>query len=243
MLFRKTYSFVVQPQFVDFQYRATLASLGDMLLTTAGYNADDNGFGMRRLNGMDCAWVLSKLVIEMKTYPQQYETIQVETWIEEVGRISTTRNFCIRNNENEIIGNAVSNWVMIDMKTRRPKDLMTLDGIHEYASGETGLIEKPLKLEAVTGKIIDSFQVKYSDIDINNHVNSIRYIQWLTDCFPLNRYRETQIRRFEINYMTEMLFGDKVEIAGEEIENNDFRFEIMKGERPACRARVVFEQK
>jgi hypothetical protein len=56
---RKSYSFQIQPQFVDFQFRATMASLGDILLTTAQFNADDNGFGLRRLNEMECSWVLS----------------------------------------------------------------------------------------------------------------------------------------------------------------------------------------
>jgi len=240
MSLRKAYSFKIQPQFVDFQFRATMASLGDILLTTAQFNADDNGFGLRRLNEMECSWVLSRMAIEMIRYPEQYETIQVETWVEEVGRANTTRNFCIRDEKNEIIGNACSVWVFFDMTTRRAKDLQTLDGIHDFASGELGRIEKPIKLHAVDGDEYDGFKVKYSDIDINGHVNSIRYIQWISDCFTLNCYRKCQVKRFEINYMTEMLFGDYVDIIRSEVEPGDFRFEIRKDDKIACRARVVF---
>src|ERR1035437_11153063 len=125
------YSFQIQPQYVDFQFRATMASLGDILLTAAQFNADDNGFGLRRLNEMESSWVLSRMAIEMIRYPEQYENIQVETWIEDVGRANTTRNFCIRDEKNEIIGNACSVWVFFDMTTRRAKDLQTLDGIHD----------------------------------------------------------------------------------------------------------------
>lgn len=82
--------------------------------------------------------------------------------------------------------------------------------------------------------------MKYSDIDINGHVNSIQYIQWISDCFTLNRYRKYQVKRFEINYMTEMLFDDFVEIVRAEVETGDFRFEIRKDDKIACRARVVF---
>jgi len=240
MSLKRAYSFKIQPQFVDFQFRATMASLGDILLTTAQFNADDNGFGLRRLNEMECSWVLSRMAIEMIRYPEQYETIQVETWVEEVGRANTTRNFCIRDEKNEIIGNACSVWVFFDMTTRRAKDLQTLDGIHDFASGELGRIEKPIKLHAVDGDEYDGFKVKYSDIDINGHVNSIRYIQWISDCFTLNCYRKCQVKRFEINYMTEMLFGDYVDIIRSEVEPGDFRFEIRKDDKIACRARVVF---
>jgi medium-chain acyl-[acyl-carrier-protein] hydrolase len=237
---RKSYSFQIQPQYVDFQFRATMASLGDILLTTAGINADDNGFGLRRLHDMDSAWVLSRMAIEMIRYPEQYENIQVETWVEEVGRANTTRNFCIRDEKNEIIGNACSVWVFFDMKTRRAKDLKTLEGIHEYANGEPGMIGKPIKIDAVEGEDYDGFKVKYSDIDINGHVNSIRYIQWISDCFSLDCYRKCSVKRFEINYMNEMLFDDFVDIVGQQIESGDFRFEIRKGDKTNCRARVVF---
>ncbi|MDP4239602.1 MAG: thioesterase [Bacteroidota bacterium] len=240
ILKKKSYKFQIQPQYVDFQFRATMASLGDILLTAAGFNADDNGFGLRRLHEQDYAWVLSRMAIEMNRFPEQYENIQVETWIEDVGRVTTTRNFCIRDDQDEIIGNACSNWVMLDMKTRRAKDLMTLDGIQEYASGDPGLIDKPIKLGTVEGDEYDGFKVKYSDIDINGHVNSIRYIQWISDCFSLDCYRKCQVKRFEINYVNEMLYDDFVEIVGNEIVSGDFRFEIRKDNKIACKARVVF---
>jgi len=240
MLKKRIYSFQIQPQYVDFQFRVTMAALGDILLTTAGFNADDNGFGLRRLHEMECAWVLSRLAIEMVRYPDQYETIHVETWVEEVGRANTTRNFCIRDEKNDIIGNACSVWVMFDMKTRRAKDLQTLDGIHDFATNEAGLIDKPIRLGLVEGEDYDGFKVKYSDIDINGHVNSVRYIQWISDCFSLDCYRKCQVKRFEINYMNEMLYDEFVDIVGHQIEPGDFRFEIRNDTKTSCRARMVF---
>jgi len=240
MLNKRIYSFQIQPQYVDFQFRVTMAALGDILLTTAGFNADDNGFGLRRLHEMECAWVLSRLAIEMVRYPDQYETIHVETWVEEVGRANTTRNFCIRDEKNDIIGNACSVWVMFDMKTRRAKDLQTLDGIHDFATNEAGLIDKPIRLGLVEGEDYDGFKVKYSDIDINGHVNSVRYIQWISDCFSLDCYRKCQVKRFEINYMNEMLYDEFVDIVGHQIEPGDFRFEIRNDTKTSCRARMVF---
>jgi len=241
MSLRKSYSFQIHPQDVDFQFRVTIAAFANILLTTAQLNADDNGFGLRRLNEMECSWVLSRFAIEMKRFPEQYEKISVETWVEEVGRANTTRNFCIRDEQNEIIANASSLWVFFDMQTRRAKDLITLDGIHEFANGEPGLIEKPIRLGPVeNGVDYDGFKVKYSDIDINGHVNSVRYIQWISDCFSLDCYRKCAVSRFEINYMNEMMFDDFVEIVGQELIKGDYRFEIRKDDKVACRVRVLF---
>lgn len=240
MSLKKVYSFRVQPQEVDFRYKITLSALSNILLTTAGYNADENGFGIRRLNEMDATWVLIRFAVEMIRFPEQYEEIHIETWIEEVGRASTTRNFSIRDSKNSIIGNCSSNWVMLDLKTRKAKDLLSLEGIHNFETGEVGLIEKPLKLDAVNGKDYDGFKVKYSDIDINGHVSSTRYIQWISDCFSLDCYKKHEIKRFEFNFMNEMFYDDFVEITGEELEPFDFRFEISKDMKTACRARVLF---
>ncbi len=236
---KKSYSFQIQPQDVDFQYQVTLAALTNILLTAAGFNADENGFGIRDLNKNDCSWVLLRLAVEMKSYPDQYETIHVETWVEEVGRASTTRNFRILNDKNEIIGLAVSNWAMIDINIRRAQDLIALDGIHKFATGEKVEMEKPVKLSTLDGEPVDVFKVKYSHIDINGHTNSMRYVEWISNCFDLETYQKKKIIRFEINFLNEIVFGEEVSIFANEIENDDFRFEIRKNSATACKARIV----
>jgi len=154
-LSNNSYSFRIQPQDVDFQYRTTMAAMTNILLTTAGYNADDNGFGIRDLNNIDCSWVLLRLAVEMDYFPKQYEKIQVETWVEKVDRANTTRNFLIRNEQDEIIGKASSNWAMININTRRAQDLILLNGIHKHATGVTLSMEKPIKLEVVEGNPVN----------------------------------------------------------------------------------------
>ena len=49
----------------------------------------------------------------MKRFPGQYEYIEVETWVAEVSRASTVRNFTIYDKNDEIIGSACSVWVML----------------------------------------------------------------------------------------------------------------------------------
>ena len=237
---KSTYSFSIQPQDVDFQYQVTLAALTNILLTTAGYNADDNGFGIRNLNEIDCSWVLLRLAVEMDYFPQQYEKIRVETWVQEVGRASTMRNFCLKNDKDEVIGHAVSNWAMININTRRAQDLITLEGIHRFATGESISMDKPIKLTEVDGNAVDTLKVKYSHIDINGHTNSMRYVEWISDCFSLNTYKEKQLKRFEINFVNEILFNEEVSVYMKETDANDFRFELRKEGKTACRARIVF---
>jgi len=234
-----TYPYKIQPQDVDFQCKVTTASLINILLTTAGYNADENGFGIRHLNVINCSWVLLNLAVEMEKIPLQYEKITIETWIENVGRASTIRNFVIYDSKKKKIGQAISNWVMIDLNTRRVQDLFNLKSIRNFETNISLEIEKPMKLNSIDGNLVDSFKVKYSDIDINGHTSSKRYVEWISDCLSLDIYKEKQLQRFEINFMNEMFFGNEVSIFANEITENDYRYEISSLEKTSCRARMV----
>ena len=236
------YPFKIQPQDVDFQSKVTLASLVNILLTTAGYNADENGFGIRKLNEMNSSWVLLRLAIDMKCFPKQYEKISVETWIENIGRSTTTRNFIIRNQQSEIIGKACSMWAMIDLNTRRALDLQLLEGIQPFATNKKVDMEKPIKLETIDGEPIESLRVKYSDIDINQHTNTMSYVKWITDTFSLETFKQTSIKRFEINFLNEILFGADVSIFANKIGESDYRFEIRADEKSSCKARIIFDK-
>lgn len=239
-LIRKKYPFQIQPSTVDFRLKITLSAMTDILLTTAGMNADDNGFGTRKLKQHNTSWVLLRFAMEMKRFPEQYEHITVETWIEEINRLNTTRNFCIRDNEDNIIGYAVSIWVMIDRDSRKPRDLMTLDDFAEFACGDTVPIEKPRKLKSVEGEMFDSFRAKYTHIDFNRHVNTMRYIEWIVNYFDLEYYKQKNIQRFEINFIHELVFGDEVCIFATETEKDDYSFEIRCKEQVSCKAKIVF---
>ena len=237
---KRSYSFTIQPQDVDFIHQATMMTIGNVLLSAANYNANDNGFGLHHLNEMQCTWALIRLAVEMDEFPRQYEEIIIETWVEKVEQLTTTRNFLICNKEGEILGRAASLWVMIDLKTRRLKDLSSLKNIHQYADDIPSLKGKTVKLPHIEGNVLDCFKVKYSAIDVNGHVNSIRYIEWICNCFSLETYKKKTIKYFDINYLSEILFDEFITISVEETQADDFYFEIRKNNKAACRVRVVF---
>jgi len=238
---KRSYIFTIQPQEVDFKRQATMMTIGNVLLSAAIDNASDNGFGLSRIDAMQCTWALIRLVIEMDEFPRQYDEIEVDTWVEKVEQLLTTRNFLIRNQTGKVLGRVSSHWVMIDLKTRRLKDLSSLEELRQYADDTPVLKEQPVKLPHVEGVIVDAFKVKYSAIDVNGHVNSLRYIEWICNCFSLETYQTKTIKRFEINYLNEIFFDECVTIAIAETQPDDFHFEICKNDKPACRARVIFE--
>lgn len=198
---------------------------------------------MRKLNEQGLSWVLLRLAIEIEKRPFQYETIEIETWIESVNRVSTSRNFIIRYAEDKIIGYATSTWAMIDNMSRKAQDLSQLDNIHMFESHQTVPIEKPLRLDSCNGILLDRFKTKYSHIDINRHVNTMRYIEWISNYFSLEHYETKKLKRVDINFMSEILFGDEVTIYFHDDNTNTYLFEIFHNDKTSCRAKLVFERK
>ena len=80
------YDYAVQPREVDLTKRATIITLGDSILHTAGEDADRIGFGIRNLQSKDSTWVLSRMAVEIDRLPAEYERYTVGTWVGEIGR-------------------------------------------------------------------------------------------------------------------------------------------------------------
>lgn len=239
-----TYSFVAEPFHVDFNGCLTMGVLGNHLLNCAGFHASDRGFGIALLNEDNYTWVLSRLAIELDEMPYQYEDFKIQTWVENVYRLFTDRNFAIIDKEGKKIGYARSVWAMISLNTRKPADLLALHGgsIVDYVCDEPCPIEKPSRIKVATQTPDTRLIAKYSDIDINGHVNSIRYIEHILDLFPIEFYRTKHIRRFEMAYVAESYYGDELSFYKEEAGENEYHVEVKKnGGEVVCRSKVLFE--
>lgn len=238
-----TYHFVAEPFHVDFNGRLTMGVLGNHLLNCAGFHANDRGFGIASLNEDNYTWVLSRLAIELDEMPYQYEDFTIQTWVENVYRLFTDRNFAIINKEGRKIGYARSVWAMINLNTRKPADLLALHGgsIVDYVTDESCPIEKPSRIKVTTEEVADTLTARYSDIDINGHVNSIRYIEHILDLFPMELYKEKRIRRFEMAYVAESYYGDQLTFFKEEVNENEYHVEVKKnGDDVVCRSKILF---
>ncbi|MBR0036906.1 MAG: acyl-[Bacteroidales bacterium] len=237
-----TTRFVCEPFHSDFMGQLTLNVLGNHLLNCAGEHATERGFGMARLNEEDHTWVLSRMAIEFEELPKQYESFEIDTWVESVYRLFTDRNFAIRNQEGHTIGYARTVWAMIGVQSRKPIDLLSMHEGHlsDYVYPEKPCpIEKPGRIKVSAQMPSEHFTARYSDIDINGHVNSIRYIEHVMDLFSLDYLREHPLRRFEIAYVTESYFGDTLDIYIDS-KSNEHQVEIKKGNATICRCKLFF---
>ena len=203
--------YVAEPFQVDFNGKLFMSVLGNNLLNTAGFHANDRGFGIATLNQSKYTWVLSRFVIEMNEMPSQYEHYSIETWIEKVFRFFTNRNFAIKGDGGKVYGYAKSIWAMISLDTRKPEDLLVLHGgsIANYVVPDKECpIDPPGRVKVTDAEPVFTYRSCYSDIDVNGHVNSVKYMEHMINLLPFQLFKEHFIKRFEIAYVAESYIGD-----------------------------------
>lgn len=236
-----SYPFTIQPENVDFTLRASAASIISYMLNVAGTDAHRKGFGVEALQGHSFTWVLSRLAVEISTQPRQYTDIEIDTWVNEFNRLSSTRNFKMRIGD-EVIAAGVSQWCMLNMETRQAVDMTLLKDIYERAMvAEASPIAAPARLRDVESQISVSRPVVYSDIDFNRHVNTLRYIDLIFDTLPLELIEKNAGMRLDINFIAEALYGEVLTI-GASSEGNVWQFDISSDSgKKLCRAKIEFK--
>ncbi|EGJ70302.1 acyl-ACP thioesterase [Bacteroides coprosuis DSM 18011] len=241
-----SYKYVAEPFHVDFSGKLTLGVLGNHLLNCAGFHSSERGFGIAKLNEDNYTWVLSRLAIELDDLPYQYENFTIQTWVENVYRLFTDRNYAIYDKDDKCIGYARSVWAMINLNTRKPANLIELHGgdISQYIVDKPCPIDKPSRIKVSTTTPITHLEAKYTDIDINGHVNSVCYIEHILDLFPLEKFKYQGVKRFEMAYVAESYYGDKLSFYVDAVDEIEYHIEVKRNdEQVVCRSKIIFNTK
>ncbi|MDR2843431.1 MAG: acyl-[acyl-carrier-protein] thioesterase [Candidatus Symbiothrix sp.] len=240
------FEFHIESYTCDFTGKLALPVIGNFILDAASNHANARGFGYEQISKDNVAWVLSKLSIEMLDYPGFDQNLTIETWVETVAHYVTQRCFRASDSKGNIIGYIRSVWAAINMETRRPINIATWHpDLAEYIAADMECpVENFAKIPAVTDVKQDaSYSVSYSDIDINCHMNSIKYIEHALNIFDLSVFKEKYISRFEIVYLMEGVFGDELNLYKQDITGNESIIDTKKGEESVCRCRIVWKDK
>lgn len=234
----------------DFNHEFRMGDLGNAMLNAADMHSTLRNFGMTYLNTLNKTWVLSRLAIELDDMPHEHDEFCIETWVENAMKYFTKRNWTITSEDGKkVYGHGKSIWAMIDLSTREPQDILA---IHEGKITDYLCTDKECPIKDVsrvkTPEMTEytEFKVTYSDLDVNGHLNSMKYIDHIMDTFTLDYLRENQVNRVEIAYVAEGRWGETLRIYHMQEDNKHF-FRIARkendGETELSRVLMTFRSK
>lgn len=237
------YKFEIDAYLTDFRGKATLPMIGGFMLQAATKHAEERGFGYSAMTSQNRVWVLSRIAIEIFEYPKNDTVMVLNTWVANVNRLFTERHFSFEDSDGKAIGYAKSLWASIDLKTRKPTNVLELEGLSDYIVEKENPIEGMTKIPALKNDFVvaSDFIVKYSDVDINKHLNSMKYIEHFVDVFDIEMFREKEIRRIEINYVSEGRYGTKLDILKRVESDGIFVLEMKDGDTNVCSTRITWQ--
>lgn len=233
---------------VDARRKILFPSLWKFMQETAWNHANHIGIGYSDLTQSDHFWVLSRLSIEMKDYPSWGDQVKVKTWLLGGSRLFALRDFSVVTQDGRIIGGAKSAWVVLDQKSRKPQRiepfLEGLSSLPDQHGTEVKLDKLPVPAHPDRKA---SFTVRYSDLDVNLHANSVKYMEWILDSYPLEINQTHHIATFEINFLAESGHGEELYIHSElqkALPPTTLHQVIRKEDgRELCRARVSWRKR
>ncbi len=228
--------------------KLTLWGLARLFQDVAGNHSDSLGVGFDGLKPINKAWILTHVYYNILRLPTAGERLLLRTWPKPDNGLIAPRDYQLVDAEGNICATSSSNWVILDMTTRR---VSRLYGIIEKFEKENQHATKYTKLEKIKMpgdfKELKHIDVPYSSIDHTRHVNNAEYIKWICDSIPElcdSRYANDndarrEISELEINYLKETKFGDQnVSIHENRISNNECYFQILNSHGISVNAKV-----
>jgi acyl-ACP thioesterase len=158
-------------------------------------------------------WVFTRQKLTMSEWPPWNEEVTLRTWI----RPPSPDGFLYRDYEiylkDRKIGDCTSTFTVMDQTTRK----IAMQDWSEYSTiwrQDGHLSHKPEKILAPEPvEEVARFQVRNSDIDLNQHMNNTKYAQWILDAIPIDLLRAgIDLHAYEVNFLAECRVGDLVSL-------------------------------
>ncbi len=239
-----TFPLRVEPFQVDFNSRIFMGVLCNAMLNAAGMHSHNRGWGITQLMQTNHTWVLSRFSVEFTRMPEWGETVDITTWVQSAVRLFTHRCFRISDQHQAPLAYCHSVWAMINYVTRKPQDLLSFrDGeLLEYSCSEEEMpcpIDDFRSIRIREPRLVRQVSTYYSDVDVNGHINSVKYIEHIVNLLS-NEQLTRGIRRLDIAFKAECHQGDILQMYATEEDPNTLLVEVRREDgQVAVQARLL----
>ncbi|HUO99585.1 MAG TPA: acyl-ACP thioesterase domain-containing protein [Rhizomicrobium sp.] len=196
--------------------RLGLTGLLNILQDIAWLHAEHLGWGYEDLIKRNTIWVLVRQKLVMNDWPVWGDVVTIRTWPRGVAGVLALRDFEIFVRERKL-GECTTSWLTLNWKTRRPQKIDPATFMLEDRPASLSFEAEKIALRTDLNPVA-RFVVRYSDLDVNGHVNNTRYAQWIVDTATMEETASLQVAAYEVNFINETRVGDEVVIDRGEVE-------------------------
>jgi acyl-ACP thioesterase len=202
------------------------------------------GFGREALQKEHQAfWMLARSWYQLERPLRYAETITIRTWYRSGKGAIMYRDYDILA-DGKLVGESVSGWVLANLETHRLMPLSILGDLTGKDGGElckTKTLSKlrcPEQLQEVERRLM-----RYSDMDVNGHINNTRYADFACDALELDKLGENQFfSSMQIGYLAECRPGEVLTIQTGELEEGKYVRGVDEGGKSRFETALFFSE-
>ena len=197
--------------------------LSRYLQDTAGYHAEEGGFGIHHMVANNQSWVLTRFAMEIDRLPKLGDIVTVKSWISFVKGAFSNREYEVYIGNKQIV-RATSSWTVINFVKRQVEHLkIDTSGVKFMNKIAVEHAAKRIRLDEKFENI-SSLKVRFSALDMVQHVSNLKYLDWTFDNVDTEKVLKSKLNKITVNYIKELNLDDDVKI----LSNSDKNIQIIK---------------
>ncbi len=205
---------------------------------------EDNHIGFDFLDQNGLAWVVTRYDLTFHAYPDYGEEVTVVTESAGVKSFSAFRTFKLMREDGTVLIEGLSEWMLIDRKNGR---VTRPDSYEEMlvlgTDAKTRFTWRRLS-PVDTEKAVDhAFEIRFQDIDHNEHVNNATYLIWAIESIPRDVLVESNLKSLKIVFKNQAFLEDKgrIHTMRQETAKNTYRIDVMRDDEVLVQLLLEFE--
>ena len=203
--------FEVSPVAVDQFGRLKASRLLAYLQDVAGDHSAILGTDQKALTDKNLFWAVIRHRVQITRLPQSGEKLRIETWPMPTTRTAYPRSTIAYDEAGNECFRSISLWILMDAASRAMvlpgKSGVEVGGLLRGCELRTPSSLLPREMGSLQERI-----VRYTDLDINGHMNNCRYLDWVEDLLPSAFHAGHEIREFTLCYMSEVRENEPVQL-------------------------------
>ena len=238
--------FSVTSAMVDRHGRLRPSQLLALLQQVAGDHSALLGTDRDKLMERDLFWAVIRHRVQITRLPEAGEQFTATTWPMPTTRTAFPRSTVVTDSRGNELFRGISLWVLMDANTRAMvlpgKSGVVVDG--QLTGSELAV---PGSLALRTLEHSTTRTVRYSDLDVNGHMNNCRYLDWVTDLLPGDFHRSHPMAEFTLCYLSEAREQEQLALHWELDNEGNLTVDALRegaestGHGRVFSARVLFE--
>lgn len=226
---------------VDDHFALRLSSIFQFFQIVSTNHSELLGLGKKETWDKGMCWVITRMKVVVHKLPKMLDTITVQTHPGEIMSFLFPRFYQIYSEQGELLVSGSACWTLLDAKTHKVIVKPVEETIAYPSEKHPDDISLPERVIGNDLSLVDTRKVRYSDIDLNTHVNNVKYIEYIIDTHDVNFYNKNSIKEIVINFEREMTIGNEVNFF-----SNGNNPEVIVGEVDNIRrfsAKITYEKR